>query len=405
MQFHYKATTKEGSLAEGEREAPDKFELAHALKREGLVLFAASSAHATGEKRSFAYWNERVIPITLRDKIVFAQNMSAMLSAGLSLSRSFRVLQKQTTNKRLLRILETIGRDVDAGASFHDALAKFPNIFPPVMVAMVEAGEQSGNLPESLRLVSDQLSKAYTLQKKIKGAMVYPAVIVVIMGVIGALMLIYVVPTLTETFKDLGTELPASTQFVLFLSDMLAAHTLLFASGVVGAVVALWLWLRTRLGKRVFAFTFLHLPLVGGLMAKANAATTARTISSLIAAGVDMVAALEITERVVQNTYFTDVLRRARGEVQQGASLATAFQTKKNPYPVLMGEMIEVGEETGKLSEMLLKVAIFYEEEVTQATKDLSTIIEPLLMVVIGAAVGFFAIAIVQPIYSIGGSI
>ncbi len=405
MRFHFKATTVEGKPIEGDRDARDKFELAHALKMEGLTVFSAQSA--LGRKRAFdlASLNEWVIRITLRDKIVFAGNLSAMLSAGLSLSRALRVILKQTSNKRFHRLIATIIENVDAGASFHDALNAYPDVFPAVFVAMVEAGEQSGNLPAALSMVGEQLAKSYTLQKKIKGAMIYPAVIICIMAVIGMLMLIYVVPTLTATFAELNTELPASTQFVLGLSTLLATHTLLFFGTVIGLIVVFVAWVRTAAGKRSMNYLALHTPIVGPLVQKANAATTARTLSSLISSGVDMVQALDITKRVVQNVYFQRVIAGAALQVQKGAPLAHVFQENTNVYPILMGEMVEVGEETGKLAEMLMKVALFYEDEVSQATKDLSTIIEPLLMVIIGTAVGFFAIAMVQPIYSIGTNI
>ncbi|PIR45120.1 MAG: hypothetical protein COV10_01180 [Candidatus Vogelbacteria bacterium CG10_big_fil_rev_8_21_14_0_10_51_16] len=401
MLFFYKAVSAGGATLTGEREASDKFALAHQLREEGLTVFFAQARNAGTTRHSFAYWNERVVRITLRDKITFAQNLAAMLDAGLALSRALSVILKQTKNKRFKRIIASVAEGVDGGMSFHEALARHVDVFPPVFVAMVEAGEQSGKLPGALTLVSDQLMKAYTLQKKIKGAMIYPAVILVIMAIIGVLMLIYVVPTLTKTFSQLGTKLPASTEFILATSSFFANNLLLIVIGLIVLITLFIFWARTGSGRRALHLIFIRMPVVGSLVREANTATTARTLSSLISSGVDMVAALDITARVVQNAHFQAVIREAGAVVQKGTPLASVFQARERIFPILMGEMVEVGEETGKLAEMMLKVALFYEEEVSQATKDLSTIIEPVLMVLIGGAVGFFAIAMIQPIYSI----
>ena len=267
---------------------------------------------------------------------------------------------------------------------------------------MVNAGEESGNLPESLHIIGEQLTKSYELRRKIKGAMIYPAIVITLIIAIAILMMIFLVPTLSETFRELGGELPLSTQVIIWVSDFLVRYVffVLIALAATGMLCASFF--KTPIGKRYLSFALLKLPVISSITKQANAALTMRTLSSLISSGVSMVQALEITKKVLQNPFYTNVLERAEKEVQKGLPLSSVFQAEGKLYPVLVGEMIEVGEETGKLSEMLLKGAVFYEGEVDSITKNLSTVIEPALMIIIGIAVGFFAVAMIKPIYSLG---
>jgi type IV pilus assembly protein PilC len=225
------------------------------------------------------------------------------------------------------------------------------------------------------------------------------------MIIIGVLMLIYVVPTLTATFTDLKVPLPATTRFIIFISDTLKNHTLIIVALVAILFALSYTAAKTRQGKRFFDFLVLHLPIIGTLVRETNSARTARTLSSLLISGVEVVNAIDITKDVLQNSYYKEVLSRSAAVIQKGEPLSGVFIASEKFYPPFVGEMISVGEETGKLSEMLYRVAVYYEADVEQKTKDMSTIIEPFLMVIIGAAVGFFAISMISPTYSLVGSI
>lgn len=402
--FAYTAKNAEGKVVTGTREARDKFALAHELRKEGLTILSAI-AEKRGFSDSLKVLNDSFSSVPLKQKITFANNLSSMLIAGLSLSRALKILERQTSNKKLKKVTTTIIRDIDAGGSLSEALAKESTIFPPVFSAMVRAGEQSGNLPNSLKMVAEQMNKTYTLQRKVKGALMYPGVIIVIMMIISVLMLIFVVPTLTKTFASLHVALPWQTQLIVSASSFLVNHYFIAALAVL-IIIGLSAWfLRTAFGKQARTYVALHMPVVGTIVRESNSAQMARTLSSLISSGVEMVQALETTKGVMQNDSYKQVLTEATLAVQKGQPLSGVFQAHENLYPILVGEMIEVGEETGNLAGMLLQTAIFYEEEVDAATKDMSTIIEPLLMLLIGGAVGFFAISIIQPIYSLGNSI
>ncbi|MEK9209443.1 MAG: type II secretion system F family protein, partial [Patescibacteria group bacterium] len=233
----------------------------------------------------------------------------------------------------------------------------------------------------------------------------YPLVIVLAMAGIGVMMMIFVVPTLVQTLEELEVKLPASTRFIIFISGSFGNAGVFLGIFAVG-VFFLFFWLfKTVSGRKVLDVILLKTPLIGALVKKINAARTSRTLSSLLSAGVDIVEALNVTEEVLQNHKFKAVLAKAQKEIQKGASLSSIFEKTENLYPPLVMEMVAVGEETGTLSDMFLRLAVFFEEEVSDITKNLTVLIEPLIMVVIGAAVGFFAVSMIQPIYSMVGSL
>lgn len=398
MKFFYTSITADGERKSGTREAVDKFQLANDLKAEGETALSAKEIKKTEFLTlKFSLFDH----IKSHDKIIFARNLASMLEAGLAVSRALSVIERQTKNAGLKKIVVSINEDIKKGKSLSNSMRSFPKVFPPMFVSMVMSGEESGKLSESLNVVASQMEKTYLLQKKIKGALMYPSVIIVAMLGIGVFMLTYIVPTLTKTFKEIGTELPASTQFIIWLSDMFKNNMILVLVSLVATVVLIIISLRTKEGKRFFDYVFLHIPVISELVKEANSARTTRTLSSLLTSGVSVVEALDITKDVLQNSYFKAVIEKAKHNVETGAPMSDIFANCGNLYPVFVGEMIAVGEETGDLGNTLLKTAIFYEEEVEQKTKDMSTIIEPVLMLVVGVAVGFFAISMISPIYSV----
>ncbi len=398
MKFTYKAE-REGETYTGTLEAADRFEVYRHVRAEGGSIISVSSESKS--TWSLEYWNAKLSSVKEHDKIVFASNLAAMLSAGLTISRALAVAERQTKNPRLKSVILFVRGDIEKGGTFHDALGRFPGVFSKLFVAMVRAGEESGTLDESLTTVGQQLQSAYELKKKIKGALIYPTIIVVAIVAIGFLMMTEVVPTLSKTFDELGAELPKATQAIINVSDFLVNYTVVVLLGVLAVGAGIYFLLRTPGGQRGRDKLLLSTPLIGELVKEINAARTARTFASLLGAGVDIVSALQITAEVVQNHYHKDVLKAAEEKVQKGGQLSEVFMKHEDLYPPLMGEMIAVGEETGALADMLVRVADFYESEVAQKTKNMSTIIEPFLMLLIGVTVGFFAVAMIGPIYSL----
>jgi type IV pilus assembly protein PilC len=405
MLFSYKAKSKTGEIIEGTMESPDRFSLARELRGKGNTPI---SVQEKGKSSSLALGSvfQRVFrKVGTAELIIFTKNLSGMLKAGLSLYRALSVLEKQTKNFTLSKVLVSLSNDINAGETFSAGLAKFPHVFSTLFVSMVRAGEESGNLSGALTDIGINLEKSHSLTKKVRGALIYPGVILSAMVVIGVLMFAFVVPTLASTFKELGVTLPTSTRTIIFLGNFFSNNLALSFLIIIGGTVTLVALFRAKFMARYVDFLVVRLPVIGKLAKELNTARTTRTISSLLLAGVSITRAIEITEDIVQNVYYKKVLREAKVAVERGAPFSHVFEENPNLYPVMMSEMVEVGEETGKLSDMLLQVALFYEEEIENKTKNLSTIIEPILMIVIGAGVGFFAISMISPLYSILDSI
>lgn len=404
--FNFKAVKSTGEKYEGSRESADKFSLYKEVKNEGdTVIDAHEAKDKTGGNLLSSLIQVIIGRVRMHEKIVFTKNLGAMLSAGLPLSRSLSIIERQTKNKGLKNITASLGADISRGKTLSEAMKDYPQVFSKLLVSMVGAGEESGSLAESLRIVSEQMDNMYKLQKKVKGAMIYPAVILTVMLIIGALMLIYVVPGLTNTFKDVKVELPASTKLVIFVSDFMKNNAILAFFGAITFAGAIYSWSRTKIGKKSIDYLTLRFPVISKIIKETNAARTARTLSSLLSSGVPVAQALTITGDVIQNSYYKDVLKLSQESVEKGESISSVFIKNDHLYPIFVGEMMSVGEETGNMSKMLMETAIFYEDEVSQKTKDMSTIIEPFLMVFIGAVVGFFAISMITPMYSIMNNI
>ncbi|OGZ44650.1 MAG: hypothetical protein A2756_05565 [Candidatus Ryanbacteria bacterium RIFCSPHIGHO2_01_FULL_48_27] len=402
--YTYRAKKIGGEETSGTKEAKDKRELASLLREEGYILVATDDTDRAKRRTEFNL-PSFLGHVSIADKMMFARNLSVMLHAGLSLTKALDILAKQTTNKKFQSVINDLNQGITKGKTFAESLQVHEEIFGTIFVAMVAAGEASGKLVESLKILALQLKNDYELRRRIRGALIYPGVIVVAMMIIGYLMLTYVVPTLTQTFTELKVDLPASTKFIIFLSNSLLTNSLIFLASLPIISYGVYVTLRQPNVKHLTDIVLVRMPIVGTIDKKMNSARTARTLSSLISSGVPILKALEITGKVLKNHLYKDVLKEAADDIQRGKTISQAFVKHLDIYPILVGEMIEVGEETGKTSEMLHNLAIFYEAEVAEATKNISSIIEPVLMIIIGAVVGFFAISMIQPLYtSIGDS-
>ena len=401
--FTYKILRSDGSTLEETMEAPDRFAVYRKIKTEGGTPLSVVESKL---KSKFLTFNMTLFSvIKAQEKITFAKNLSSMIEAGLPVTRALAVMEKQTRNEKLRTIITSLIDSVSKGKTFSDALSVFPDVFSHLFVSMVKSGEESGNLVGSLKMVALQMEKSHSIVKKVRGAMIYPTIIVTIMLIIGILMMVYMVPTLTATFKGLGVDLPLSTRIIIGISDFLRNNFLLFGLGILGLVATTAAFFRSPLGKKIFHKMVVKLPIVGNIVKEVNVARTARTLSSLMSSGVDIVVALSVTQDVLQNMFYKNVLKEAQALVEKGDPMSGVFIEHEDLFPAFVGEMMAVGEETGKTSEMLLNVAVFYEEEVDQKTKDMSTVIEPVLMVFIGIAVGIFAISMLAPTYSLADKI
>ncbi len=399
MSFYKYKFIKDREEYEKTGEFSDKAALYAAVRNDGGSIVSAEETKPKNASLKLFSFKKKIKP---QEIITLARNLSVMVDAGLSVSRALTVLAKQSKSKNMVEVLDNINNSVMSGETLSKSLEAHPNIFSSLFVSMVRAGEESGKLSNSLRTVADQLEKANTLSKKVKGAMIYPSVIVGVMVAIGILAMVYMVPTLTETFRGLEIELPLPTRIIIAISDFLRMNFILTIGMILALVFGMTTMIKTRRGKDTLDFIVLHLPMINTISKEVNAARTSRTLSSLISSGVDIVSAINITGAVLQNHYFKNLLTEAAQQVQVGELLSSSLSNSNgNLFPVFVGEMLSVGEETGKMTDMLENIANYYESEVDQKTKDMSTIIEPFLMILIGIVVGIFAIAMMLPTYSL----
>ncbi len=393
-QYYYTAKAREKNREVSDIiSATDKKELASKLRREGLLLLKAEEV------------NENLISfgskVSLKDKIFFTRNLQVMLSGGLSLSRTLSIIAVQTKNKNLRNALIDVREEVQKGNSFSEALDKYPDIFSKMFRSVIKLSQETGKMEENLEILTEQLKKEYELKSKVRGALIYPAVIVFAMGIVGVAMLVLVVPQLAQTFESMNTELPITTRFFIGLGAFLGNNWLLMIFLIVVLIFILKKAVKTEGGKRALDYLLLRTPLFSSVVKKTNTASVSRTLNSLLSSGVSLVRGLDIVSDSVSNIYFRDALKEAAEEIKEGERLSSALYPYTDLFSSLMVQMIEVGEETGETSKVLSEVSDFMEEEVFALTKNLASVIEPVLMILIGGAVGFFAFSMLIPIYSL----
>ena len=402
--YFYIAKSLKGEEKTGTAEAKSERELARTLRKSGLVLIRAE-LEEKAKKRKLEISLPFFGGVSLTEKMMFTRNLQVMISAGLPLPRALTTLANQAKNKSFKKALLDIREEIVKGRSFSESLAKYPNIFSELFQSMVRVGEEAGTLEEVLKILTAQMERENELRSKIKGAMIYPAVIICAMIGIGILMLIMVVPKLAETFAELNIELPLTTKIVIGLASFLITKWYLVIIILFILIFLFWQAIKTEKGKRIIDKFTLKTPIMAPIVRKTNSAHTVRILSSLITAGVPIVRALEITSGTLGNIYYKSAMIVATEKVRKGEKLSEALKPYENIYPSLVIQMLAVGEETGETSSILAKLADFFEEEVTNATKNLVAVIEPVLMIIIGAAVGFFAISMIQPMYSMLGAL
>lgn len=408
--FTYSAAQQNGTIVTGEREAENQKELAHALKQEGFLMLKAEEKGGSGGGILHFSINIREIiarirPISLVEKMFFSRNLAVMLSAGLPLTRGLEASADESQNPKFKAVVTDINSSIIKGRSFADSLRPHDQVFSELYVNMIEVGETSGKLSLVLKLLSNQMKKDHDLRSRVKGALMYPSVILTALVGVGTVMMIYVIPSLTATIKELHVDLPISTRIIIYISDTLTAHGILAGLGSLAGIALLWRLLRTKPGRKAFDRISLKIPIFGGLIQKFNMARFSRTLSYLITSGIPIVRSLEITSKVLGNGKYKAAVLQASEDIQKGKQLNEILQDYPHLFHPMVIQMVKVGEESGKISNMLLRLALFFEEDVTNTTKNLSSIIEPILMVIIGAVVGFFAISMLQPIYGSLGNL
>ncbi len=399
-QYTYIAKSSSGQTKKGKMPAKDLKDLAHILRSQGYILISADVQKE--RKLRFSLPLLRTVP--LAQKLMFTRNLEVMVEAGVALPKAIHTLSKQTKNKYFKKVLHQIEDEIIKGENFSAAIKKHPKIFPEIYYSMIHVGEKTGTLSESLKVLAFHLERSHRLRSKVKGALMYPTVVVSAMILIGVIMLVKVVPQLSTAFESLGIELPKITQLIINTGNILAKNWYIVFLVLLGLPAFSIILMKKKTTRRVIDRLFLKLPLLSSLVKKLNTAYVARTLSSLIHGGVSIVEALEITSNSVSNDLFRKTLLTAKEEVKKGKKLSEVLEKFPEIYPPVFIQMIQVGEETGQTSEILAKLADFLEEDVTNTTQNLSSIIEPILLLLIGGVIAVFAISMIKPIYSMMGA-
>lgn len=404
MKFKYTARNSQGALEQGEIEMPSERELADYLHGKGLLLTRAESSTGTAsgngpavaKKRSFTFKG-----VSPAEKIFFTQNLQVMVRAGLSVAIALKTLADQTSNKTMKGILLEVYTKVDRGVPLSDALADHPKVFSELFVNMVRAGEKSGKLEEVLAQLTTQLRKSHALISKVRGALTYPIIVVVAMIGIGIAMMVFVIPKITGLFTEVNATLPLPTRILIGASDFILAHGLWLLIGTVIGIIAFVKIIHTKKGRKNWHAFLLKLPILAPIIKKVNLAKFCRTFSSLMKTDIPIVQAFQITATTLGNAGYRNAAEQAAELVKKGVAIAAIIREHPKLFSPLMIQMVAVGEETGSLDTILEELSTFYEEDVDRTMSNLSTILEPVLMLLLGAGVGGLAVSIILPIYSL----
>jgi type IV pilus assembly protein PilC len=396
--FVFKALDLSGAAASGEVEAETKQAVASQLRARGLIVTDIEEQEAANAGDLLA----RFKTVKSAELTIATRQLSTMISSGMSLLRTLYVLEEQTDNELLKEAFIDVRKDVEAGLAFSDALARHPKIFNDLYVAMVAAGETGGIMESTLIRVADQLEKDDSLRRQIKAAMIYPSVIGGFALLVLVALITFLVPVFEQVFKDFGGELPLITKFTVALSHLVIGRWYLMIGSVALVVYAFRRWKSSDKGQIQWDRLKLKFPMqIGDIVQKVALARFSRTFSSLVAAGVPMLEAIDITGRTSGNKVIELAMFEVGESVKSGGTLVAPMIRTPEAFPVLVTQMIGVGEETGAIEVMLSKVADFYEDQVAAAVKALTSILEPVMIIVVGGIVGFIVIAMYLPMFKV----
>lgn len=393
--YTYTTITKEGDRKKGEMQAIDERQVADLLREQGLIVTGIAIKELEFLKKLSLFKG-----VPGQDIAVFTQQLATMINSGLPITQGLEILQKQTRNGTLREALEKISGGLDAGSSLHRMMGEYPNIFDRLYISLVRAGEASGKLGEILDELGDVLERENEFRSKVKGAMIYPAIVLLVMLGVMVVMMVFVIPQLSALYEDLDVELPIVTRIFIQISDIMVALWWLMPIAAVGLIVFYRWFSNTLQGRYLIDEVKMKAPVFGKLALQAQLTSFTRTLSLLLASGIPMLDALDISGETLKNIHLRESMAQSSKLIEKGQSLSDTFRSNKF-LPPLMAEMIAVGEQTGKIDEVLLKVSKYFEGLATKTTDNLSSALEPIIIVVLGIGVGVLVVSFILPIYSL----
>jgi type IV pilus assembly protein PilC len=399
--YRYNAMDANGRTVTGTLDA-DSLELVRSKLAD--LSYHVLSIRETKSRQGFQDWFTGIQRVKLRDLVMFSRQFATMIDAGLSVVKCLDILQKQTRNPKLKDTIAEVKRDVAGGMSLTEAFQKHPRVFSPLFVNMIRSAEVGGILDTVLDRLAMFLEKEQETKNKIKSAMTYPVVVFCFAMLMLLALLFFVLPKFKGIFETMGLDLPLTTRLMLNFSEYMRLYWYIALVGTVGSVILIKIFARTQKGRYAIDAAKLKLPVFGDLLLKSAVSRFARTFGTLISSGVPVLRALEIVADTSGNCVISETVIRARSSIKEGEKISTPLFGSKI-FPVMVTQMIAVGEETGRLDQMLVKVANFYDDEVDATLKGLTSLIEPLMIVGLGVIVGFIAVSVISPIYSLVGSL
>lgn len=396
--FDYLAKDASGKSITGKVEAKDALTAARLIRERNLVPIKITPERET----PLTLINKVQSRVRFKDLVTFTRQFATMITAGLPLTDALVILRNQSS-PGMRQVAGEILLDIQSGTSLASAMKKHPTVFSEVYIALIAAGETGGVLDNVLLRLAENLEKEQEFKSKVKGAMIYPIIVVIGMFIVAAIMMIFVVPRMVAIYKDFGADLPAATKLLIAISDITSGFWWIFALVVAGAVWFYWIFKNTPGGARKIDSWKLRIPILGKLLEQIILTELARTLGLLVGAGVSLLEGLKVVSGVVGNKIYSEGIDGAAKEVEKGFPLATALAQQPEIFPPVLTQMLAVGEETGNMAEVLEKTAHIFEIESEQSVKTLTAAIEPLIMVFLGIGVGFLVIAIVLPIYNLTG--
>jgi len=397
--YSYTAKRADGQVIGGQLKADSEQQLAEQLRQQQLTL--VSSTIAATPRFSINDWFEQLQGVSTVQKIFFTQNLTVMLRGGFSISRAMGTLALQSSGRYFRKVILGLKGDVESGISFSQALRKYPRIFSDLFINMIAAGEVSGKLDEVLRSLTKQLKKEHQLISKVRGAMTYPVIVVIAMIAAAIAMVTFVIPKLLVVFEESKTTLPLPTRILIAITNGFQHYGLWIGLGVLGLIILL-IWVgRTSRGHWVYDQILIVTPIVGPIVKKINLARFTRNLSSMLATDIPIIQTFQIIGRTLSSAHYRQAVEQAGQALKTGASVAKVLERYPKLFPPLVQQMISVGEESGTLDDVSNELAIFYEEDVDQTMANLSTIIEPVLLLFLGAGVAGIAVSVLLPMYSL----
>lgn len=406
-QFSYSARDKNGAISKGSLFAADRPAATASLAAKGLtpILVKETMAQKGGGIKGLLSGGISLgSKVKLQDKVIFSRQFATMINAGVPIVQSLNILREQSESPKLKTTVADVSKQVEGGATLASALASHPEVFNAIYVNMVKAGETGGILDQVLDRLATQQEKDAAVVSKVRSAMIYPAVITTATVSAFFFLMTVIVPKLSSIFQDAGAALPWYTKLMLLISGFLVHDWFIVIGGVVAVVVAFSRWRKTTKGRRTIDRLMLKAPIFGPILIKVNIARFARTFGSLMASGISVLDAINATKSALGSTVYQDELAAVAQKVKNGRPMSEHIRASKH-FPAIVGQMLSVGEETGQMDTILLKLADFYEKEVDTVVEGITSIIEPILIIVLGGMVGFIVISVFGPISSIGNSV